>query len=174
MHCDALAVAQQVIDKIERVQFELPTPCDEWNVRAVIEHMISGNRRIAGDPPREGEDVVGLDHSAEYAASAAASLAAFRADGAMEKMFPLSIGEVPGRFAVMARSSDQLAHAWDLSRAIGASTDLAPALYAAALAFLRDRFETQGRNHKTYADEKPVPEGATVADRFAAYAGRWA
>jgi len=172
LHRESLEVAQRVIDGIDRSQFELSTPCDQWNVRQVLEHMISGNRRIAGDRPADGDDVIGDDLSAAYAASAAASLAAFSAEGAMERLFPLSIGEVPGHFAVLARSSDQLAHAWDLAKATGRSTDLAPELYEWALAFLQERFATQGRNHKTYADEKPVPEGATVADRFAAFAGR--
>lgn len=173
LHRDALHVAQSVVDRIDPTQFDLPTPCAEWNVRQVLEHMIGGNRRIAGDRPSDGEDVIGDDRSGSYAASAAASLAAFSADGGMERLFPLSIGEVPGQFAVVARSTDQLAHAWDLAKAIGMSTDLAPSLYVTALELLQERFATKGRNHTTYADEKPVPPGATAADRFAAFAGRW-
>lgn len=173
LHRESLAVAQGVVDRIDRSHFELPTPCEEWNVQRVLEHMISGNRRIAGDPSQDGEDVIGPDLPASYAASAAASLAAFSAHGAMDRPFPLSIGEVPGHFAVVARSTDQLAHAWDLAKAVGISTDLSPELYETALDHLRERFATRGRNHKTYADEKPVPEGATAADRFAAFAGRW-
>ena len=172
LHRDALAVAQQVVDGVDPAQFDLPTPCAEWDVRQVLEHMISGNRRIAGDPPSEGEDVLGTDHRAAYAASAAASVAAFAADGAMERLFPLSIGEVPGSFAIQARSNDQLVHAWDLAKATGQSTDMAPPLYAEALAFLQDRFATHGRNTKTYADAKPAPTGSSMADRLAAFAGR--
>lgn len=172
LHRDALALAQQVIDRVDPAQFELPTPCTAWNVRQVLEHMIGGNRRIAGDPPRDGEDVIGGDHRQAYAVSAAASLAAFAADGAMERTFPLSIGAVPGSFAVQARSNDQLVHAWDLAKATGQSTDLAPPLYEEALAFLQDRFATHGRNAKTYADAQPAPTGSSTADRLAAFAGR--
>jgi uncharacterized protein (TIGR03086 family) len=171
-HREALAVAQGVVDGIDRSHFELPTPCDEWNVRQVLEHIIEGNRRIAGDPPAAGEDVIGDDLSAAYARSAAGSLAAFSADGAMDRLFMLSIGQVPGHFAVLARSTDQLAHAWDLARATGASTDLSPELYMSALDVLHERFATRGRNDKTYAEEKVPPHDATAADRFAAFAGR--
>jgi uncharacterized protein (TIGR03086 family) len=167
-----LKVAQDVVDRIDRAQFDLPTPCTEWTVRHVLEHMIGGNRRIAGDSPPADEDLIGQDLSAAYASSAAASLTAFSAPGAMEKPFPLSIGEVPGAFAVIVRSTDQLAHAWDLAKACGMSTALAPELYERALALLRDRFAERGRNSKTYHDEQPVPDGAGAADRFAAFAGR--
>lgn len=171
-HREALAVTQRVVDDIDRSQFELPTPCDEWNVRQVLEHIIGGNRRIGGDPPAVGEDVIGDDLSAAYASSAAGSLAAFSAEGAMDRLFMLSIGEVPGHFAVLARSTDQLAHAWDLAKATGMSTDLSPGLFDTALEILQERFATRGRNFKSFADEKPPPDGATVADRFAAFAGR--
>ena len=90
----------------------------------------------------------------------------------MTRMFPLSIGEVPGSFAIQARSNDQLVHAWDLAKATGAPTDLAPHLCAEALAFLQERFAAQGRNHRTYADAKPAPTGSSMADRLAAFAGR--
>ncbi len=171
-HREALAVAQRVVDDIERSQFALPTPCDEWNVRQVLEHMIGNNRRIGGNPPAAGEDVIGEHLSTAYASSAASSIAAFSADGAMDRLFMLSIGEVPGHFAVLARSTDQLAHAWDLAKATGMSTDLAPGLYETALEVLHERFATMGRNLKSFADEKPAPAGATAADRFAALAGR--
>jgi uncharacterized protein (TIGR03086 family) len=171
-HREALAVAQHVVDGIDRSQFELPTPCDEWNVRQVLEHIIGGNRRITGDLPAVGEDVIGDDLSAAYAGSAAGSLAAFSADGAMDRQFMLSIGEVLGSFAVLARSTDQLAHAWDLAKATGASTDLSPVLYTTALDVLQERFAVRGRNYKSYAEEKVPPDDATAADRFAAFAGR--
>ena len=170
-HREALAVAQRVVDGIDRSQFELPTPCDEWNVRAVLEHMIGGNRRVAGNPGAEDEDVIGDDASASYATSAAGAAAAFEAEGGLERMYVLRIGEFPGHFAVRARSTDQLAHAWDLAKATGMSTDLAPDLYAEALDLLQNRFATIGRS-SSFADEKQPPPGATSADRFAAFAGR--
>lgn len=170
-HRQALDVAQGVVDSIDRSQFELPTPCDEWNVRQVLEHIIGGNRRIAGNPAAEGEDVIGDDLSAAYTASAAGAAAAFAAEGGLDRMYTLKIGEFPGHFAVLARSTDQLAHAWDLARATGMSTDLSPDLYVVALDLMQTRFATVGRS-VSFADEKPAPDGATAADRFAAFAGR--
>ena len=171
LHRQALDVAQHVVDGIDRSQFELPTPCDEWNVRQVLEHIIGGNRRVAGNPAVEGEDVIGDDLSGAYASSAAGAAAAFEAEGGLDRTYTLKIGEFPGHFAVLARSTDQLAHAWDLAKATGMPTDLSPELYAMALETLQSRFATVGRS-SSFADEKPVPDGATAADRFAAFAGR--
>jgi uncharacterized protein (TIGR03086 family) len=170
-HRDSLNVAQSVVNAISPSQFDLLTPCDQWNVRQVLEHMIGGNRRIAGNPPTEGEDVIGDNLADSYASSAAAAAATFEADGGLDRVYKLLIGEVTGRMAVQARAGDQLAHAWDLARATGMSTDLAPELYETGLESLRQRFAS-GRNSALFADEQPVPDGATVADRFAAYAGR--
>jgi uncharacterized protein (TIGR03086 family) len=170
-HRDALNVAQGVVNAIVPSQFDLPTPCDEWNVRQVLEHMIGGNRRIAGNPPVEGEDVIGHDLSAAYAASAAGAAATFEADGGLDRIYKLLIGDVSGHLAVQARAGDQLAHAWDLARATGMATDLAPELYEIGLESLHQRFAA-GRNAALFADEQPAPEGSTAADRFVAYAGR--
>ena len=167
-HREALDVAQHVIDAIDRSQFELPTPCDEWNVRHVLEHMIGGNRRIAGDPPADGEDVIGDDLSAAYAASAGRAAATFESPGGLDRMFKLSFGEVPGELAVVARATDQLAHSWDLAKATGMSTDL----YTTALEVLQLRFARYGRNSATYDDEQQPHDDANAADRFAAFAGR--
>ena len=171
-HREALGVAQQVIDAVDPCQFQLPTPCDEWNVRQLVEHMIAGNRRIADDPPAEGEDVIGADVSASYAAAAAKAAATFEAPGGLDGTFKLSFGEVPGQVAVVARATDQLAHSWDLPKATGMSTDLSPAMYITGLEVLRQRFAKFGRNPVTYADEQQASVGASAADRFAAFAGR--
>ena len=171
-HREALDVAQRIVDDVDRSHFELPTPCDQWNVRQVLEHMIGGNRRIAGDPPAEGEDLIGDDPSTAYAAAAATAAATFGAPGGLERTFKLSFGEVPGSVAVRARATDQLAHAWDLAKATGRSTDLSPEMYTTALELLQQRFATRGRNPATYAEEQQPPVGACAADRFAAFAGR--
>ncbi|MBK5331909.1 MAG: TIGR03086 family protein [Ilumatobacteraceae bacterium] len=171
-HREALDVSQHVIDAVDRSQFELPTPCDEWNVRQLLEHMIGGNRRIAGDPPADGEDLIGDDLSGAYAAAAAEAAATFEAPGGLDRTFKLSFGEVPGQLAVVARATDQLAHSWDLAKATGMSTDLSPAMYATGLEVLQQRFAKFGRNPATYADEQQPDVGASAADRFAAFAGR--
>ncbi|MEO8264852.1 MAG: TIGR03086 family metal-binding protein [Ilumatobacteraceae bacterium] len=170
-HREALRVAQGVIDEIDRSHFELPTPCDAWNVGQVLEHMIGGNRRIAGNPPAPGDDVIGDDLTAAYADSAASAAATFEANGGLDRTFSVSFGEVPG-LVVLVRSTDQLAHAWDLATAVGMSTDLAPAMFSTGLELLQLRFATRGRNPETYADEMQPLAGATAADRFAAFAGR--
>jgi uncharacterized protein (TIGR03086 family) len=171
-HREALDVAQHVIDEIDRSKFDRPTPCDEWNVRQLLEHMIGGNRRIAGNPPADGEDLIGDDLSAAYAASAAGAAATFEAPGGLDRTFNLSFGEVPGELAVVARATDQLAHTWDLAKATGMSTELSPEMYTTALEVLQQRFAKFGRNAVTYNDEQQPPAGAGAADRFAAFAGR--
>ena len=117
--------------------------------------------------------MIGDDLSGRLRGSRPRRRRSFEADGGLERTFKLSFGEVPGRVAVRARATDQLAHAWDLAKATGRSTDLSPAMYMTALELLQQRFATTGRNPATLCrrNSRQRP-GACAADRFAAFAGR--
>ena len=63
----------------------------------------------------------------------AQTVAGFAAPGALEKTYTLPFGEMPG-FAFMGlATTDTFVHGWDLAKATGQSTDLAPELAAALL-----------------------------------------
>jgi uncharacterized protein (TIGR03086 family) len=63
-------------------------------------------------------------------------------------------------------------HAWDLAHATGQPTDLDPELAGRVLAWSRAALDGVPRDGTPFADECPVPPGATQADALAAYLGR--
>jgi uncharacterized protein (TIGR03086 family) len=167
-----------VLANITLEQMTLPTPNDEWDVRAVINHLVLGNQWVAdqvrtGDAPRPSGDAIGDRLPIEaYTASAEAMMAAFAEPGALERTVRMPFGEMPAAGLAMVRFSDLISHAWDLAKATGQNTDLAPELCEFALAISRERLDGRDRAHLPFKEEVPVPANASAADRLAGYLGK--
>jgi uncharacterized protein (TIGR03086 family) len=172
------AVFRDVLAGVTPEQMGLPTPSDEWDVRALINHVVLGNTWAAenlrtGEAPRPSGDQIGDRGPMEaYAASADALLTAFAEPGALGRTVKMPFGEMPGAGLAMFRFSDLLTHAWDLAKATGQNTDLAPELCEVALAMSRQYLDGRDRTHMPFKDEVSVPADAPAADRFAAYLGK--
>lgn len=110
---------------------DLPTPCAGWSVRQLLDHMVWENlmaASIAEDAPRTDHtaDHLGDDHRAAFAGSARAALAAFTHSGMLRRTY--GPYHAPGAMLVQQVVVELLAHGWDLARATGAPTGLAPAV----------------------------------------------
>ncbi|WP_345602584.1 TIGR03086 family metal-binding protein [Pseudonocardia adelaidensis] len=131
-----LLSSAQFEEKLRRVrpgQWTLPTPCSEWDVRALVNHMTRGNvnyvRLIDGATGAEflrsrDADALGADPVAAYARSVQDCAAAFTAPGVMQRTVDYPLGRVTGRQALAVRTTDSTIHTWDLARAIGADETL--------------------------------------------------
>jgi uncharacterized protein (TIGR03086 family) len=123
-------------EKLRRVrpgQWTLPTPCTEWNVRDLVNHMTRGNlnyvRLVDGATGAEflrlrDADALGADPVAAYARSVRDCAAAFAAPGAMQRLVDYPLGRVTGRQALAVRITDSTIHTWDLARAVGVDETL--------------------------------------------------
>ncbi len=172
---EAAAVARGIVDKVRPDQWTLPTPCTEWNVRQVVEHLIAGNERAAtalAGPERPTSTVADDDLAAAFAASCDRLQWAFAAPGALTGTIEMPFGPMPAEFMARIRAGDMLIHAWDLARATGQPTDYAPELNETLLALSRQMLATVGRNPDLFGPERVAPEGASAADRYAAFLGR--
>lgn len=163
-----------VLAKVSPDQFGAPTPCSEWTVRDLIEHVIGGNEHVglwAGSPvqpPARPDDLV-----AAHRTAAAAAQQVFVEPGGMSTMFKLPFGEIPGQMFIGMRTSDVLTHAWDLATATGQSTDLDPELAAEQLAAVRAFVGPQFRGPgKPFGEERSCSAEGSPADRLAAFLGR--
>jgi uncharacterized protein (TIGR03086 family) len=176
LHRQAGEMAADVISKIPAERLGDPTPCTEWDVRAVINHMVNGNLRIAGlvtggPQPDRGEDVLGDDPLAAFRDSLDRVSAAFDREGVLEQTFAMPFGEGPGAQLVTVRTCDLMMHTWDLAAATGLPRDLEPGLVAFAEKALQGT-PIPRRGQGSFGPEQPAPDGATPADRLAAYFGR--
>jgi uncharacterized protein (TIGR03086 family) len=163
-----------VLANVSPDQFGSSTPCSEWTIHDLIEHVIGGNEHVGiwsgstEEPAARPDDIV----AAHRAAAAAAHEVFARPDG-MSTMFALPFAEIPGQVFIGMRTSDVLTHAWDLAAATGQSTDLDPELaaeqLAAVRAFVGPQFRGQGQ---PFADEQPCSSERAPADQLAAFLGR--
>jgi uncharacterized protein (TIGR03086 family) len=129
------------VAQVRPEHWPMPTPCTEWDVRALLHHMVSGHlwvmplvagETIAQVGDRFEDDILGQDPPAAWRAAAEAACVAFEGKGALDRIVNLSYGNVPARTYAQERFVDTFCHAWDFARAIGADERIPEDLVAAA------------------------------------------
>jgi uncharacterized protein (TIGR03086 family) len=163
-----------VVGNIRPDQLDNPTPCADFTVRGVLEHMVVGatafTAAFRGEPaPTDTtppKDVLGA-----FGPTLGALVESMAAPGALDRTVAAPFGEVPGitfaRFVVL----DGLVHGWDMATATGQPYDPPDALVADADAFARGAVDPRV-DGDTFADPTEAPAGATPIERLAAYTGR--
>lgn len=163
-------------------QLDNPTPCADWNVRGLLNHLVGGAHMFAaafkGAPPAGGPgghgevDLLGNDPAAAWQHAVDAFAAGVDAPGALEQMVPMPWGPTPGGVVFELLKFDVLVHAWDLARATGQHFDPPAAMTEGALAVARQMIRPEMRDGKSFAAEAPVAADAPAIDRLAAFTGR--
>jgi uncharacterized protein (TIGR03086 family) len=172
-HQRAQATFAHVLANVTSEQMSSPTPCSEWDVKALIDHVIAGNYRVV---ERAGGQVAPLpgDLGDAHRASARAAQDTFAKPQALGRTYQLPIGEVSGTTFIELRTSDLLTHAWDLAISTGQPTDLDPELAEYVLAFLKEMMNRPGLrgDDRPYGVEQPCDNERSAADQVAAFLGR--
>jgi uncharacterized protein (TIGR03086 family) len=167
-----------LVSSVRPEQLTAPTPCAEFQVRDLVNHLIFENLAHAAlangtaiPAPDRTTDYVGDDLVGAYLASAREVRAAFARPGMLTREFgPV---KAPGSMLVQQLVIELVSHGWDLAKATGQATDLAPDVAEDALLVVRSWYRDQPRGSgNAFGPERPVPMGASAADRLAAYLGR--
>jgi uncharacterized protein (TIGR03086 family) len=142
---DALAVRASVelVERARPADMARPTPCADWTLHGLVSHMAAQHYGFAaaaggdGDLARWRPRRLGSDPVADYRASAETVLAAFSADGVLERQFPLpefTAGPFfPARQAVGFHLVDYVVHSWDVAKTLGVEVRFTRELLDAAL-----------------------------------------
>jgi len=183
VHEQALQHTARYVAGVKGDQWDGPTPDDEWDVRALVNHVVSGNFWVAplvggktieevGD--RYNGDILGDDPSAAYEESAKEAAAAFNAKGAMQAPCAVSYGPVPGEIYAGHRFIDVLIHGWDLAKATGQDYDPDPASVDGARQFLNGfaNPDAPAGPDVAFGPPRSVGAGATALDEVVALCGR--
>ncbi|WP_250213578.1 TIGR03086 family metal-binding protein [Acrocarpospora catenulata] len=180
MYARALHGFADRVHEVGSEQWSLPTPCTEWNVRDLVNHLTGENRwippilagmTIADVGHALDGDLLGDDPVRAFDDSAEEALAAARQPGVLDHTVHLSFGDVPGTEYAMQLSADFLIHTWDLAKATGGDTHLDPALVDACLTWFPEE-EDAYRSSGVIGDRVDVPPDADHQTQLLAAFGR--
>jgi uncharacterized protein (TIGR03086 family) len=173
-----LDAVEALVSRVDPAQLEQPSWCGIWTVRSLLNHMTFENLAHAAladggadmPAPDAATDYLGDDHVAAFRASTARVRAALGAPGVLRRTYGPQ--QAPGAFIAQMLINEQLTHGWDLARATGQSTDIAPDVAEQAIDAARMFYVDVPRSEQTFLPETQPPEDATAADRLAAFMGR--
>ncbi len=186
---DNVALMKQVIASTDKVvrgvdasQLGLQSPCTEWTVRDVINHITGGSTMFAvcveeGSVPDDllgtlmGGDNLGDDYVGAWKSASSRAIAAFEAPGALDKTVKLPFGEMPAGVAINIAIFDVLTHAADIASATNQTIE-DTALIDTALEFGHEMIGPELRVPGVFDSEQPAPDNATPTVRLLAFAGR--
>jgi uncharacterized protein (TIGR03086 family) len=162
----ALDQAATLLGEVRADHLDLPTPCDDWSVAQLADHLVAAPGRFVqmmrGEQP---------DWSGRPAWSDEDRVPAFR-EGATALLRTWREQGDSAAASADWQSAELGQHAWDLARGIGRPTeDLDAEVAQRGLDFMRANL-TPDRRGSVFAAEQPVPDGATAPDRLAAFSGR--
>lgn len=148
---------------------DAPTPCEEWDVRALMNHMFDAQTyfiaRARGEEvtPTSGmpPDILGDAPRSQYVAQRDEAMSVFSEPGVVDQSGVLiGIGFV-----------DQLIHGWDLAVATKQKADMPDDLAQVAFSLVDGRLTDEQRK-TAFKPAVAVPDDARAQDRLLGYSGR--
>jgi uncharacterized protein (TIGR03086 family) len=165
--------AATVMAAVSTGQLDGPTPCADWDVQQLIDHIVGGTdyllAALAGEAPPERAGCTADDyrHGLEQLHSG------LRAPGALERMCMSPLGfEWSVAHAVAGTFMDALIHTWDLAAATGQDASLDSELVDACIAMFLPDMPERGRASGLVGPAVIVPDEAPAQDQLLAAMGR--
>ncbi|MFB8001614.1 TIGR03086 family metal-binding protein [Nocardia sp. NPDC056000] len=178
-HIDtALTATGRIVDAIAADQLSAPTPCEKWDVRTELNHLVGGMRIFAAeltgaDPGGEHEsDWLTTDHHAAYRTTEALDRAAWHRPDALSGTVRLGFGPVPGTLAALIHLTEVLVHGMDLAVAIGREDLIEQRAAADLLEILHDNDFDDFRGPGMFGPAVGIAAVAPAHRRLLAFAGR--
>lgn len=182
LHRHAVEHFDRQVEAIGPDQWNLPTPCTDWDVRALVNHLVYENdwsvpllhgATIAEVGDRFEGDLLGDDPKATWRRSSQEALAAAAEDGVLDRSVSLSSGPRDAGAYLAELFCDHLIHGWDLARAIGGDERLDPDLTEACYAMSKPR-EDRMKASGAFGERITVADDADLQTKLLAVYGRTA
>jgi uncharacterized protein (TIGR03086 family) len=170
----------QRVQAIRPDQWDAATPCTEWDVRALVNHvygeqrwmavMIDGRTMEQVGSSLDG-DLLGPDPLCDWQSAVGETASRLERPGVLEQVVHLSSGpSTVGRYCDEV-AADTLVHTWDLARAIGAEESLPADLVEHATSIV-EPWVTPNGVPGVLAAPVPVPDDADAQTALLAMLGR--
>jgi uncharacterized protein (TIGR03086 family) len=160
-------------------QLAAPTPCTEWDVRQLLNHVVTGTQwwttMLRHEPaPDRSIDQLGGDPAAAFERALDEMLSAFGAPGALEQSYEgHRLGPLTGSRLAAMRTNEYLVHGWDLAAATDQPVALPEDLAASCLALYEEILGDGPRQPGgAFGNLVEVSPDAPPIDRLVAFFGR--
>lgn len=179
----ACSSTERIIKAVRPAHLSRPTPCAEWDVRALLNHLtgtlhlgaalLSDSMPAVNMAPGElpDTDVVGGDPAKSYRLGVEALLAAAAGD-ALERTHITPLGEMPGFVLGGFTTLDILVHGWDLAKATGQDATLPADLAETVLGFAHQTLPADNGRGTRIGPPVAVGSDADATARLVGYLGR--
>ncbi len=155
-----------------------PTPCPEFSVEDLVEHMIYIARRVAligngGHFSEASAEPAGSDWSGAFAREAQAMHEAWADPAKLGGSYQVPWGEAPGAALMLAYTGEFATHTWDLARAAGLPLDIDDEALGGAAEAVRF-IPADGRDDPAipFGPVVEAPADATNLERIVTWVGR--
>jgi uncharacterized protein (TIGR03086 family) len=177
--CD---IADRIMSGVQPGQLGDPTPCSDWTVQELMEHVVASTDFFADAAECGGvaEDRAWPEYSPEellpaYRHHAGRLVAAFRVPAVMGSPMVILAGPATAAFCIQIAISERFVHAWDLAAATGQlfgddGAGIAEALLASS-EYLSVNSEVRMNTPPPLGPELTV-EGGGAIERLVAFLGR--
>lgn len=137
----SVLLADSCVRRVQKAQLDNETPCTEWNLRELLNHMVyelswvpdllAGKTIAEVGEKYEGDlleknPITAWENVRQKAAKAVA-------DADLQEIIHLSYGDFPAEHYIRENGADMLIHGWDVGQAIGClmsfDEDVARAVY---------------------------------------------
>lgn len=174
----SLYTLDAVVRRVPDDAWDAASPCDEWNARQVLGHVMWGLDAIAagasGEAPpgeRDEADVAGERPLEHWSAALDRVLTALDQQGVLQTKAQTPFGEMPIDDMLGFFFGDPLMHTWDIAVAVGVEHGIPDELAEHSMVMLGaagDALRGPGR----LGAEVEAPPGTDAATRMAAFGGR--
>lgn len=167
-----MGVLQRVLHPIATDDLSKQTPCTEFDVTRLTEHLlksISGIGGIVGAeiPERDESDSV----ERQIILAARPALDAWHRHG-LDGTVPFGKSDMPAKAACGIFSIEFLVHAWDYAVAVGHELDAPQPLAEYVLDLAHKTIRPEFRGTAGFDDPVEVPEDAGALEKLVAFTGR--
>lgn len=168
------------VQQVAPDQWTNDTPCSDWNVRALVNHLVYEDRWVpdmlaertvqeVGD--RYDGDLLGDDPIKAWNEASREAVASVSEEGVLQRTVHASFGDITADEYLRQVLNDHVVHAWDLARGIGADDRLDPELVDVCYEYAKP-IEDSLKSSGAYGDKVEAPPDADTQTKLLAVMGR--